>query len=153
MGSKKRQYASATERKRAQRARDRAGRAHRLDARPPAVVALVDHSDPVSALAEWSRKTLVVPPGHPRSGEPLELLPFAIDWLRETWDAHESALSTARKNAKVRSPRWWRSAIWSDRCGVPGGAAPSRASAKKRRASYAGKSPRLRRSSGLDVQG
>ena len=39
-------------------------------------------------------------PGHPRSGEPLELLPFAIDWLRETWDAHESALSTARKNGK-----------------------------------------------------
>ena len=54
----------------------------------------------MGALAEWSRKTLIVPPGHPRSGEPLELLPFAVDWLRSTWDAHESALSTARKNAK-----------------------------------------------------
>ena len=97
---RRRIYATATERKRAQRARDRAGRAHRLDAPAPPVVAVVDHADPVGALAEWARTTLIVPPGHPRSGEPLELLPFAVDWLRETWDAHESALSTARKNAK-----------------------------------------------------
>ena len=94
-----RQYASATDRKRAQRARDRAGRAHRLDARPP-VVAVVDHADPVGALAEWSRKTLIVPPGHPLSGQPMALPDFAVKWLTESWDAHESALSTARKNAK-----------------------------------------------------
>ena len=93
-------YATATERKRAQRARDRAGRAHRLDAPGRSVVALVDHRDPVSALAEWSRKTLIVPPGHYRAGEPMALLPFATDWLRDSWDAHEYALSTARKNAK-----------------------------------------------------
>ena len=98
MGRKK-LYASATDRKRAQRARESAARAHQLDARP-SVVAVVDHADPVGALAEWSRTALVVPPGHPRSGEPLELLDFAVAWLRETWDAHESALSTARKNAK-----------------------------------------------------
>ena len=98
MGRKK-LYASATERKRAQRARESAARAHQLDARPP-VVAVVDHADPVGALAAWSRTALVVPAGHPRSGEPLELLPFAVDWLRDTWDTHESALSTARKNAK-----------------------------------------------------
>ena len=98
MGRKK-LYASATERKRAQRARESAARSHQLDARPP-VVALVDHADPVGALAEWSRTTLIVPPGHPRSGEPLALLPFAVDWLRSSWGAHESALSTARKNAK-----------------------------------------------------
>ena len=61
---------------------------------------MVDHADPVGALAEWAASTLIVPPGHPRSGEPLELLPFAVSWLRATWDAHESALSTARKNAK-----------------------------------------------------
>ena len=65
---RQRQYASATERKRAQRARDRAGRAHRLDAPTPPVVAVADHADPVGALAAWARKTLVVPPGHPRSG-------------------------------------------------------------------------------------
>ena len=95
-----REYATATERKRAQRARDRASAAHRLDAPTPAVVAVVDHADPVGALAAWSRTALIVPPGHPRSGEPLELLPFAVDWLRDTWNTHESALSTARKNAK-----------------------------------------------------
>ena len=93
-------YASATDRKRAQRARDRAGRAHRLDAPIPAVVAVADHGDPVGALAEWAQHTLVVPPGHPLAGEPMALPDFAVDWLRASWDAHESALSTARKNAK-----------------------------------------------------
>ena len=57
-----RQYASATERKRAQRARDRAARVYRLDAPTPAVAAVIDHTDPVGALAEWSRKTLIVSP-------------------------------------------------------------------------------------------
>ena len=93
-------YASATERKRAQRARDRAGRAHRLDAKAPAVVAVADHADPVGALTAWASTTLIVPPGHPRAGEPMTLPDFAVDWLRESWDAHKSALSTARKNAK-----------------------------------------------------
>ena len=97
---RRRKYASGRERLRAFRARQRASAAHRLDAPTPAVVAVVDHADPVGALVEWSRTALVVPPGHPRSGEPLELLPFAVDWLRDTWDVHESALSTARKNAK-----------------------------------------------------
>ena len=30
----------------------------------------------------------------------MALPPFAVAWLRASWDAHESALSTARKNAK-----------------------------------------------------
>ena len=28
------------------------------------------------------------------------LPPFAVAWLRESWGAHEAAMSTARKNAK-----------------------------------------------------
>ena len=136
MGRKK-LYASATERKRAQRARESAARAHQLDARPP-VVALVDHADPVGALAEWSRTTLIVPPGHPRSGEPMALPEFAVDWLRASWDAHEAALSTARKSGKsaiaaVLAPA---AASWP-------GAGRLRVSAKRRRASYGGKSARL----------
>ena len=93
-------YASATERKRAQRARERAGRAHRLDAKAPAVAAVVDHTDPVGALTAWAADTLIVPPGHPLAGEPMAIPDFAVKWLTESWDAHESALSTARKNAK-----------------------------------------------------
>ena len=92
-------YANARDRKRAQRARDKAAREHQLDFASP-VVAAVEHSDPVGALAEWSRHTLVVPPGHPRAGDPMVLPPFAVAWLRASWDAHEAALSTARKNAK-----------------------------------------------------
>ena len=98
MGRKK-LYASATARKRAQRARESAARSHQLDARP-AVVSVVDHKDPVGSLAEWAASTLIVPPGHYRAGEPMVLLDFAADWLRASWNAHESALSTARKNAK-----------------------------------------------------
>ena len=98
MGRKK-LYASATARKRAQRARESAARSHQLDARP-AVVAVVDHADPVGALAQWASATLIVPPGHPRSGQPMTLPDFAVDWLRASWSSHESALSTARKNAK-----------------------------------------------------
>ena len=92
-------YANARDRKRAQRAREAASRAHQLDAAAP-VVAAVDHTDPVGVLATWAAATLVVPPGHPLSGRPMVLPPFAVAWLRESWDAHESALSTARKNAK-----------------------------------------------------
>ena len=97
---RKRQYASATERKRAQRARARASAAHRLDAPAPAVVAVVDHGDPVGELASWARAKLTVPNGHPLAGQPMGLAAFAVDWLRDSWGAHESALSTARKNAK-----------------------------------------------------
>ena len=93
-------YASSRDRVRAHRARLKAESAHRLDAPTPAVVAVVDHADPVGVLAAWARDTLIVPPGHPRSGEPMALMPFAVNWLRASWDAHESALSTARKNAK-----------------------------------------------------
>ena len=120
-------YANATARKRAQRAREAASRAHQLDA-VTSGVAVLDHADPVGALATWAAARLIVPPGHPRAGEPMALPDFAVAWLRESWDAHESSdLSTARKNAKSqRSPRCSRSAIWSVRCVDRGGAARRR---------------------------
>ena len=93
-------YASGKERVRAFRARRRAEAAHRLDAPAPPVVALIDHADPVGALAAWAAETLIVPAGHPRSGEPMALPDFAVSWLRASWDAHESAMSTGRKNGK-----------------------------------------------------
>ena len=92
-------YKDAAARKRAQRAREAASRAHQLGGAPPAI-AVVDHADPVGVLATWASETLIVPPGHPLSGQPMALPDFATKWLREAWTAHESALSTARKNAK-----------------------------------------------------
>ena len=56
--------------------------------------------DPAGELAAWAAATLKVPPGHPAAGEPMELPDFAMAFLRDGWDAHESALSIARKNAK-----------------------------------------------------
>ena len=57
-------------------------------------------ADPVAELAAWAAATLVVPPGHPASGGPMALPPFAESFLRAGWDAHESALCIARKNGK-----------------------------------------------------
>ena len=87
------------DRVRAFRARKAAERVHQIGGGPVAV-AVVDHGDPVAVLAAWAAETLIVPPGHPRAGEPMALPDFAVAWLRASWDAHESALSTARKNAK-----------------------------------------------------
>ena len=92
-------YANARDRQRAHRARRKAEAAHQLGG-GPAAVEVLDPADPVGVLAEWAASTLVVPPGHPRAGEPMALPDFAASWLRASWDAHESALSTARKNAK-----------------------------------------------------
>ena len=58
------------------------------------------HDDPAGALATWARETLRVPPGHPLAGQPMALPEFALRFLREGWAAHESALSTGRKNSK-----------------------------------------------------
>ena len=57
-------------------------------------------ADPVGELAAWAARTLRVPAGHPLAGGPMALPDFAEDFLRAGWDAHESALAVARKNAK-----------------------------------------------------
>ena len=94
-------YASGKHRVRAFRARRKAEAAHRLDAPTPPVVALVDHADPVGALAAWASTTLIVPPGHPLSGEPMALPDFAVSWLRASWDAHESGAEHGSQERKI----------------------------------------------------
>lgn len=56
--------------------------------------------DPVGALSAWASATLIVPPGHPLAGAPMALPDYAEAFLRAGWEAHESALCVARKNAK-----------------------------------------------------
>ena len=70
-------YASATERKRAQAGSGTVlvGRIVSTPKRQP-VVAVADHADPVGALTAWASTTLIVPPGHPRAGEPMTLPDF-----------------------------------------------------------------------------
>ena len=62
-------YANATERSRAFRARKKASAPYQLDFAAAPTVAAVDHADPVGALASWAAETLIVPPGHPLSGQ------------------------------------------------------------------------------------
>ena len=59
-----------------------------------------DAAGKVRALAEWARASLIVPAGHPRAGEPMELPDFAIRFLIDALSSRESLLCMARKNAK-----------------------------------------------------
>ena len=88
---------AARERKRRQRARERAAKAKAAVLSFPAAPA---PADPVGDLAAWAAATLKVPPGHPLAGQAMALPDFAESFLRDGWDAHESALSMGRKNAK-----------------------------------------------------
>ena len=56
--------------------------------------------DPVGALATWAAATLIVPPGHPLSGGAMVLPDYGEAFLRDSFEAHESALCMGRKNAK-----------------------------------------------------
>ena len=115
---------AAREHMRRKRERERAERQGMIAATAPAVAPA---ADPAGELAAWAKARLVVPPGHPEAGKPMELPAFAEAFLREGWGAHESALSVARKNAKSaicavlalwhlagpRAVRGWRGAIAS----------------------------------------
>ena len=56
--------------------------------------------DPIGALTKWSHDTLIVPPGHPLSGQPMTLPDFGVDFLSDAMVSRESLLCIARKNAK-----------------------------------------------------
>ena len=87
---------AARERKRRQRAREREAKATAAVHLLPTVLPV----DPVGELAKWASATLRVPLGHPLAGQPMILPDFAEKFLRDGWDAHESALCMGRKNAK-----------------------------------------------------
>ena len=55
---------------------------------------------PIETLAYWCSKVLVIPPGHPNEGKPLELPEFGISFLKDAIKSRESLLSVGRKNAK-----------------------------------------------------
>ena len=56
--------------------------------------------NPGLAIAQWSREKLIVPDGHPRSGEPLILPDFLVAFLVDVYRNSETALLVARKNSK-----------------------------------------------------
>ena len=78
-------------------------RAHKLTTRlnqsPPKIAKYKPCND-VKELAKWARTYLVIPPGHPNSGQPLEIPKFALKFLKKALKRRESLLSVARKNAK-----------------------------------------------------
>ena len=56
----------------------------------------------VGALASWAEERLVIPPGHPLSGQPMALPDFGLRFLGDAMGAgvSEAMLCIARKNAK-----------------------------------------------------
>ncbi len=93
-------YKDETASRLAARERQRRRRARLKEEKALAPVVSLDRADAVGALAEWAAANLKVPPGHPLAGKPMAVPPFALDFLRAGWNAHESALCVARKNAK-----------------------------------------------------
>ena len=83
------------ERQRRWRARQKAAKASAVSLAPAPLPA-----DPIAALAQWSRQTLRVPPGHPLAGQPLALPGYGESFLRDALTARESLLCLGRKNAK-----------------------------------------------------
>ena len=77
-------------------------KAEREAARESRLASIPDYPslDPAGTLADWSKERLVVPPGHPNAGQPLDLPEFGIRFLRDALAARESLLCVARKNGK-----------------------------------------------------
>ena len=57
-------------------------------------------ADPATALAEWSRTKLKIPPGHPNAGKPLILPDYIVSFVDDVFKNRESLLCIGRKNAK-----------------------------------------------------
>ena len=57
-------------------------------------------SDPAGEISRWSAETLLVPPGHHRSGSAMEIPDYGVAFLRDVFTHRESLLCLARKNAK-----------------------------------------------------
>ena len=59
-------------------------------------------SDPAEAVIAWAPAALVVPPGHPRAGQPFELPDYLADVVRDIYapGIREVLLLISRKNAK-----------------------------------------------------
>ena len=56
--------------------------------------------DPGAAVARWAKRTLKVPPGHPRAGKPMTLPPYLADFICDALIHDEALLCIGRKNAK-----------------------------------------------------
>ena len=94
---------TSTERMRTHRAKRKAERTGKpLESVQVPLVDPLWPVDPAAAVAEWSRSRLVVPAGHWRADEPMELPGFAVRFLRDALapGIREALLTCGRKNAK-----------------------------------------------------
>ena len=57
-------------------------------------------ADPGAAVVRWAKRTLKVPPGHPRAGKPMALPPYLAAFICAALAHDESLLCIGRKNGK-----------------------------------------------------
>lgn len=76
-------------------------RAEAIAARPQ-LPAVKPPCDRIAALCEWAESTLIVPPGHPLSGQPMSIPEFGRAFLRDCLEPSnwETLLCMGRKNGK-----------------------------------------------------
>ena len=69
---------------------------------PPVLAFPGNVPDPAGAVSEWARRCLVVPPGHPKAGQPFEVPAYLESFFRDALadDCHEGLICLGRKNAK-----------------------------------------------------
>ena len=94
---------TATERKRLQRKRARAvveAEQAIQKAQDAETLHEVPGNDAIDRLVSWSASVLLVPPGHPKEGEPMELPEYVVSFLKDAITHRESLLCLGRKNAK-----------------------------------------------------
>ena len=102
---------TTAERMKAYRARKRAAReAVEAMRKREAAVALAKPApaptgDLIDALAAWSERVLVVPPGHPLAGNPMVLPDFAIAFLRDAIQHRESPALPGAQEREIGSLR------------------------------------------------
>ena len=64
--------------------------------------ALLARANPAKAIARYSKRVLIVPPGHKRAGQPMTLPKYGRAFLDDALkpETREALLAVSRKNAK-----------------------------------------------------
>ena len=92
-------------------------------------------ADPASAIAQWSKTNLVVPPSHPLEGKPLELPDFGIQFLKPTCSRIEKACYALPGKTRNRASLpfcSWHISLKTGRCDVLDSGLAFARSAKKK---------------------
>ena len=73
--------------------------------------------DPVTQLADWAARTLIVPAGHRNAGQPMVIQPWGVDVARLASERHAPGLSGPANRKRLIA--WRRENGFCPKCGRP----------------------------------